>query len=540
MKKFPIGTEDFKKVIEGDFYYIDKTSAISLIEENNVDVMLFTRPRRFGKTLFISMLDYFYNIENSSENKKLFNGLDIYKTKYIENQGKYPTISISLKDLRASDFNGMLIMLKNKLRPLITKISEFSGLDDELKKSIEDIKNMEVNTTSLALQIFTEAYYKHYGKKVILLIDEYEAPILNAYQKGYVDDALDFFSSFYSSALKTNPYLEKAVITGITRISQANIFSGLNNINIYSTDTIDFSNTFGFTQDEVENALKEYNLSSYKEGVKDYYDGYLFGKTEIYNPWSILNFLKNKELKPYWTKTASTEIISDLLNKSDNITKKKFITLVKGGKIAVNANYVNELVIKDLADYSKLFAYMIATGYLTYSEDGLVRVVNKEVLYSISNISAYGLYKTPKNLIDAMTALNYGFMDDLKFNLNNIFDETFSYMDMPKTANELTYHIAFGILLHTMGIGKVISNSEAGLGRYDLVLKNQQPNMYSYVFEIKVAKNINEIDKKLDEGIRQIKDKNYIEEIKEYNKKMIVCLCFYKKEIKIKYEDITN
>ena len=538
MKKLPIGTEDFKKVIEGDFYYIDKTSAISLIEENNVDVMLFTRPRRFGKTLFISMLDYFYNIENSSENKKLFNGLDIYKTKYIENQGKYPTISITLKDIIAPSFDALLKGLSDKFIPIIKKIKKLWALEKEDLNLLDRMNEYDYSALSTAILTFTRLYYENYNKKVILLIDEYEAPILNAYQNGYINEALQFFSSLYSSALKTNPYLEKAVITGITRISQANIFSGLNNINIYSTDTIDFSNTFGFTQDEVENALKEYNLSSYKEGVKDYYDGYLFGKTEIYNPWSILNFLKNKELKPYWTKTASTEIISDLLNKSDNITKKKFITLVKGGKIAVNANYVNELVIKDLADYSKLFAYMIATGYLTYSEDGLVRVVNKEVLYSISNISAYGLYKTPKNLIDAMTALNYGFMDDLKINLNNIFDETFSYMDMPKTANEHTYHIAFGILLHTMGIGKVISNSEAGLGRYDLVLKNQQPNMYSYVFEIKVAKNINEIDKKLDEGIRQIKDKNYIEEIKEYNKKMIVCLCFYKKEIKIKYEDI--
>ena len=540
MKKFPIGTEDFKKVIEGDFYYIDKTSAISLIEENNVDVMLFTRPRRFGKTLFISMLDYFYNIENSSENKKLFNGLDISRTKYIDNQGKYPTISITLKDLIAPSFDSLLKGLSDKFIPIIKKIKKLWTLEKEDLNLLDRMNEYDYSALSTAILTFTRLYYENYNKKVILLIDEYEAPILNAYQNEYINEALQFFSSLYSSALKTNPYLEKAVITGITRISQANIFSGLNNINIYSTDTLDFSNTFGFTQNEVENALKEYNLSSYKEGVKDYYDGYLFGKTEIYNPWSILNFLKNKELKPYWTKTASTEIISDLLNKSDNITKKKFITLVKGGKIAVNANYVNELVIKDLADYSKLFAYMIATGYLTYSEDGLVRVVNKEVLYSISNISAYGLYKTPKNLIDAMTALNYGFMDDLKFNLNNIFDETFSYMDMPKTANELTYHIAFGILLHTMGIGKVISNSEAGLGRYDLVLKNQQPNMYSYVFEIKVAKNINEIDKKLDEGIRQIKDKNYIEEIKEYNKKMIVCLCFYKKEIKIKYEDITN
>ena len=223
------------------------------------------------------MLDYFYNIENSSENKKLFNGLDISKTKYIDNQGKYPTISITLKDIKADNFSEMLDDIYLKFRPIFDKIDTFSNLSSNLINDYKKVKKLNKSAFRLSLQIFTEAYYKHYGKKVILLIDEYEAPILNAYQKGYVDDALDFFSSFYSSALKTNPYLEKAVITGITRISQANIFSGLNNINIYSTDTIDFSNTFGFTQDEVENALKEYNLSSYKEGVKDYYDGYLFG-----------------------------------------------------------------------------------------------------------------------------------------------------------------------------------------------------------------------------------------------------------------------
>ena len=538
MKKLPIGTEDFKKVIEGDFYYIDKTSAISLIEENNVDVMLFTRPRRFGKTLFISMLDYFYNIENSSENKKLFNGLDISRTKYISNQGKYPTISISLKDLRASDFNGMLIMLKNKLRPLITKISEFSDLDDELKKSIEDIKNIEVNTTSLALQIFTEAYYKHYGKKVILLIDEYEAPILNAYQNGYINEALQFFSSLYSSALKTNPYLEKAVITGITRISQANIFSGLNNINIYSTDTLDFSNTFGFTQDEVENALKEYNLSSYKEGVKDYYDGYLFGKTEIYNPWSILNFLKNKELKPYWTKTASTKIISSMLIKASNQIKQTFIELSKNKEVKLRNANPNELLISDLADSNKLFAYMITTGYITYTKDGSFKIVNKEVLQSISDISASGLYKVPSDLIGLRDSLNDGNLEGVELFLKSIFDDTFSYMDLSKKTTEETYHVAFASLLYSLGIGEFKSNKEAGSGRYDIAFKNYDINKYSYIFEFKKATSISEMGKKLDEGINQIKDKNYIEEIKEYNKKMIVCLCFYKKEIKIKYEII--
>ena len=538
MKKLPIGTEDFKKVIEGDFYYIDKTSAISLIEENNVDVMLFTRPRRFGKTLFISMLDYFYNIENSSDNKKLFNGLDIYKTKYIENQGKYPTISITLKDIIAPSFDALLKGLSDKFIPIIKKIKKLWALEKEDLNLLDRMNEYDYSALSKAILTFTRLYYENYNKKVILLIDEYEAPILNAYQNGYINEALQFFSSLYSSALKTNPYLEKAVITGITRISQANIFSGLNNINIYSTDTLDFSNTFGFTQDEVENALKEYNLSSYKEGVKDYYDGYLFGKTEIYNPWSILNFLKNKELKPYWTKTASTEIISSMLIKASNQIKQTFIELSKNKEVKLRNANPNELLISDLADPNKLFAYMITTGYITYTKDGSFKIVNKEVLQSISDISASGLYKVPSDLIGLRDSLNDGNLEGVELFLKSIFDDTFSYMDLSKKTTEETYHIAFASLLYSLGIGEFKSNKEAGLGRYDIAFKNYDINKYSYIFEFKKANSISEMGKKLDEGIRQIGDKNYIEEIKEYNKKMIVCLCFYKKEIKIKYEII--
>ncbi len=540
MKLLPIGIEDFKKIIEKNLYYVDKTSAISLIEKANSDVLLFTRPRRFGKTLFISMLDYFYNIENKEENKKLFKDLDISKSEYMKMQGSYPTISITMKDIRANDFKGMLIILKNKFRPFLEKIDSFKNTSNDLKEAIEAIRKMDVNTMSIALQIFTEAYYKHYNKKVILLIDEYEAPILYAHQNGYVDETIKFFSNLYSSVLKTNPYLEKSVITGITKITQSNIFSGLNNIMSYGIDSIDFANSFGFTNSEVFSALSEYKLEKYKDGVKEYYDGYVFGNTEIYNPWSILNFLYEKKLKPYWTMTSSTEMIRELLAVASNDIKQDFAKLAEGRKISLRYNDSNNLIIKDLDDPNKLFAYMLSTGYLTYTKDGLIKIVNKEILSTISDISAGGLYKVPSNFTYLMKSLDFGDLDGILKYMNSLFDDTFSYMDMTRKTTENAYHMTFLILLNTMGLGKVTSNLEAGSGRYDIILRNFNMDRYSYVFEVKVAQNEKEIESKLDEGLEQIKKNNYIKAIDDYSKKMIVCFCFYKKEIHMKFEKISD
>ena len=538
MKLLPIGTEDFKKIIEKNLYYVDKTSAISLIERNNLDVLLFTRPRRFGKTLFISMLDYFYNIENKEENKKLFKNLDISKSEYMKLQGSYPVISLTVKDITAPNFEILLAKIRDKLIPLIKKVKTFKNISKEDLNILDRIENCDYSSLSSAFYTFTRLYYENYDKKVIFLMDEYEAPILHAYQNGYVDEAIQFFSTLYSSVLKTNPYLERAVITGITRITQSNIFSGLNNIRAYGIDSDDFSDSFGFTHDEVLSALKEYILEKYKEDVKDYYDGYLFGKNEMYNPWSILNFLYEKKLKPYWTMTSSAEIISKMLIKASNEIKQTFIELAKGKSVVLLNTNPNRLIIKDLNDSSKLFAYMISTGYITNNIDGSSRIVNKEVLHSISDISASGLYKVPNDLMYFKDALNLGKLKDALKYLKSIFNDAYSFMDLPKNTDERTYHIAFATILYSLGIGSYKSNTESGDGRYDIAFRNFDKNKYSYIFEFKKASSLSDMDKKLDEGIKQIKEKNYIDEIKDYSKKIIVCFSFYKKEIKMKYEEI--
>ena len=286
-KKLPIGISNFKEIIEDEYYYFDKTEFIENLFEEVSKIKLFTRPRRFGKTLNMSMIKYFFDIENKNENKKLFENLKISENEYFEKQGTAPVISISFRNYDESSWGNGFEMIKNTISDLYDEF-EFvkENLSARKKEKYDSIlfNRATEATWKLSLLDLTKYLYEYYGQKVVVLIDEYDQPIIDSYVKGYYQEAISFFKTFYGVVLKDNNYLEMGIMTGILRVAKENIFSGLNNINIYSTDTLDFSNTFGFTQNEVENALKEYNLSSYKEGVKDYYDGYLFGKTEIYNP----------------------------------------------------------------------------------------------------------------------------------------------------------------------------------------------------------------------------------------------------------------
>ena len=537
MKLVPLGTEDFKKVIDKNYYYIDKTKSIEYVIRSSAEVLLFARPRRFGKTLFLSTLDYFYNIENKEENKKLFKGLYIESSPYFKNQGTYPVISISLKDIEGSSFNEMLNELFIKFSSIFDKVDTFKEISANLLNNYHRAKEINIPYFKKILFILTECYYRHYNKKVILLIDEYEAPLLNALQKGYKNEALDFFRTFYSSALKTNPYLEKGFLTGITRISQASIFSGLNNFIIYDHSSLDFAETFGFTQDEVNKALEDFNLKANKQKIKDYYDGYNFGNLEIYNPWSILNYLNEKELKFYWTQTSNTKIINELLLSAPVNIKHKYIELAKGESIKLkDLNFAN-LLLDDLNNPNKLFDFMIATGYLNYNcitKDA--KIVNKEVLKSLPEITSNGLFKNKDFYQDFKNAIRDGKLNNLEKLTNEFFLDTYSYHDFPKEANEFNYHNILTSMLALIGIGEVKSNREAGLGRYDISLVSYDNLDYSYIIEVKHAKTKQEMEKLLNKGIAQIKENNYIELIKNKEYKGIICFCFYKKEVRIKYE----
>ncbi len=540
MKYIPLGTEDFKELIESNSYYVDKTKAIELIEQFSTSrkVFLFTRPRRFGKTLFMSSLKYFYDIENSEENQKLFKDLYIEKSSFFKNQGTYPVLDIYLKDIDGTNFDEMLLSIKDKIILLIEKINLLNiELQDTTKDMISRIKQGEKVALANSLFTISRIYSEYYNKKVIILIDEYEAPLLNALQRGFHKEALEFLKTFYSSALKSNNYLEKALLTGITKISQASIFSGLNNFIVYDYENKDFADSFGFTQDEVNEALKYYNLEPNQKAIKEYYDGYHFGDKEIYNPWSILNFLNKKELDFFWTKTSSTKIINDLLLDAPLSIKQKYIELAKGNPVQLKDISYSQLVLESLNDSTKLFDFMIASGYLNYnSKTKEAKIVNKEVLQFLPDITGNGFFKNKKYYQAFREAIRDGKLNNLEKITNNFFEQTYSYHDFPKNANENNYHNILTGMLALIGIGEVRSNREAGQGRYDISLISYDSLDYSYIIEVKHAKSKREIDTLLNNGLEQIKENNYISLIKDKQYKGIICFCFYKKQVRVKYK----
>ncbi len=541
MKNLPIGNEDFKEIIQNDSYYVDKTKSIELLESFGTSnkVILFARPRRFGKTLFLSTLDYFYNIDNKDENKKLFKGLYIEKSPYYKNQGTYPIISISLKDINSATYLDMLKAIHLKLRKYFDTIDFFDDLPPNLLSDYNKAKELEIEPFKEIIKILIECYYKHYNKKVILLIDEYEAPLLNAMQKGYQNESVEFFKTFYSSALKTNPYLEKAVLTGITKITQSSIFSGLNNFIVYDYTKNEFGDTFGFTQDEVNKALKYYKLVANQQLIKDYYDGYKIGSSEIYNPWSIINYLSSKKLDYYWTNTSNINIIEELLLNADLDIKQDYISLAKGQEINYDDTQFNKLVLEDLKDPERLFDFMIVSGYLNYNQaTKKIQVVNQEVLNSLPDLTKKSLFTNNTAYSKFKKGILTANPKSIELGLNMLLEDIFSYFDFPKNSKETNYHIAVASILAISGIGEVKSNLEAGLGRFDIALINNDYDRYSYIMEVKRANTKEEIDILLDEGIKQIKEKNYIDYIKNQKNKAIICFCFYKREVRLKFEII--
>ena len=309
MKKIPIGVEDFKKIVTENYYYIDKTKFIEDLLNDGTEVKLFCRPRRFGKTLNMSTIKYFFNIEKAEENRKLFNGLYIEKSPYITEQGKYPVIFISMKGITSSTWSGAVKSIGEKIFELY---NEFDGkINHVLTENENKIfnkfagKESEEEELKTSLSFLTKLLYKYYNQKVIVLIDEYDSPVMTAYEKGYYTEMKDFLKAFYGNALKTNEYLQMGILTGIIRIAQAGIFSDLNNFISYTTLDNDYNKSFGLIEEEVEDMVKYYQIDYKMSDVKKWYDGYSFGKGDIYNPWSILNFVKNKELKAYWINTSS-------------------------------------------------------------------------------------------------------------------------------------------------------------------------------------------------------------------------------------------
>ena len=368
MKKIPIGVDDFKKLIENNALYIDKTKFIIELLDDAAEVKLFTRPRRFGKTLNMSTLKYFFDIKNANENRRLFNGLDIEKSVYISEQGKYPVIFISMKGIKTKDWEHCLYDLKGLIGDLYNEFEYIREVLNEselntfnkiwLKEDIAEYKN--------ALKILTTYLYKYYKKEVILLIDEYDTPLITSYKYGYYDEALPFFKVFYGEALKTNPYLKMWIMTGIIRVIKAGIFSDLNNLSVYSILNDFYSNFFGFTQNEVENTLKYFNIENEIPEIKSWYDGYKFGNSNVYNPWSILKFLQLKKLIPYWIDTSDNFLINQILKNVNSDTMETLQKLFSGESVEENINGNSDLSV--LLGDEEVWELLLFSGYLTIDE----------------------------------------------------------------------------------------------------------------------------------------------------------------------------
>ena len=528
MRKIPIGVEDFKDLITDNYYYIDKTKLIEDIENDGSKVKLFCRPRRFGKTLNMSTIKYFFNIEKSEENRELFNGLYIEKSPYIEEQGKYPVIFISMKGITSSTWNGAVKSIGEKIFELY---NEYDGKINHILTENENKifnrfagKESEEEELKTSLSFLTKLLYKYYNQKVVVLIDEYDSPIMTAYEKGYYIEMKDFLKAFYGNVLKTNEYLQMGVLTGIIRVAQAGIFSDLNNFISYTTLNNDYSQSFGLTEKEVENMLKYYQIEYEMSDVKKWYDGYSFGKDEIYNPWSILNFVKNRELKTYWINTSSNFMIRKLLQKSGEEGLSTLEKIFNQEEVAVritdNVRLGNNLSV------SEVWELMLYSGYLTVKEkldDGryLVRIPNMEIMKFFKDeflTIVFGEYRVVDELRDALYDKN---LRQLDRSIERLILSVMSFHDINKKY-ENSYHMLLAGFFYALdGYYITKSNVEAGYGRADILLIPKDKNKAGYILELKRADSSN-LEKKAEEALKQIDDKKYYVELERYGIKDIV------------------
>ena len=560
-KKLPIGLSDFKDMIEKNYYYFDKSELIENILEDGSIVKLFTRPRRFGKTLNMSMLKYFFDVKNKEENKKLFEGLNISKSEYFEKQGEFPVISISFKNYNKNDWESGFKSIKSTISDIYAKFEYLmEHLNKRDLKKFEDIwLEKDEGDWERSLLNLTKYVFEYYGKKVIILIDEYDQPIINSYIKGYYSETIDFFKSFYGSVLKDNEYLEMSVITGILRVAKENIFSGLNNLEVHTILDSEFTEYFGIMEDEVEEALKDFNLEYELEDVQKWYNGYLFGDTKVYNPWSIINFLKKGRLRPYWVNTSGNGLIQLYLEKLKNEIFDEFSKLLNKESVLKRIN--DNMTFGNLeANFEKnIWNLFFHSGYLTlveeYDEDeeGIyLKIPNEEILKMFSEMFIEVYFKDTNNFLDMTEALKNGDIKKFKLGLNKVLLENTGIFDVNGIYKEQFYHgFMLGMILILKNEYEITSNGFAGKGRYDLLLKpkNVLEGKEGIIFELKIV-NANsdekfsgdklkeKLEKECEVALNQIDEKEYVSVLKNAGVERIlkIGIAFFGKEFEVKFE----
>lgn len=540
-KPLPIGIDDFKTIIEEDYYYADKTKMIESLLDDGAGVTLFTRPRRFGKTLNMSMLNYFFNLKNKEENRKLFENLYISKSKYMNQQGEYPVIYLSFKDIKALNWEKCYYLTRRLIGYLY---NEFEFLRERLnKKDLSDFDKVWLDEEGAdwenSLKNLLRYLYEYHNKKVVVLIDEYDTPIVSGYNNGYKKEVLDLYRSLYSTVLKSNTHLQFSIMTGILRIAKEGIFSGLNNLKVNNIFSEKYSEYYGMTEEEVLEGLKYYNLEYEINDVKDWYDGYQFGNTEVYNPWSIINFLDNKKLKPYWQGTAGNETINELLDRGN---RELFDDLEK--------LFRKEIVYKKIRDFTEftddineIWELFLYSGYLTTSDEQKgkehpIRIPNREIMEFFEDRFIDRFTGNYQKFSDTIRYLRAGNIEKFGEILQNEVISSLSYFDTDK--DEKYYKVfLIGIFVALMNDYVRLSERESGHGRADLILEPKKKENPGYIFEFKVAKSEEELESYAEEGFEQIEKKEYNIELINCGVKEIIYigLAFYKKKLKMKYEN---
>ena len=538
-----IGTSDFKKLRLKQYYYIDKTEYIKHIIDNKSEVILVTRPRRFGKTLNMSMLKYYFDCTDKY-NKELFEGLKIMEEeeKYTSKMGYYPCIYMTLKDVVSTDFEKMLLCLKTELVELyinhvnLLKSEKLLDIEKEMFSTILNLKANEIEMRD-GLKLLTKLLYKEYEKPVMLFLDEYDVPLQNAYIEGYYEEAIKFFKVFYGTTFKDNPYLEKTVITGVSRVAKESIFSGANNFDVYTVLNDEFSEDFGITSQEMEKIIKDFKVEDDKKEIKKWYDGYKIGETDgIYNPWSILNYVKNRELVPYWVNTSSNDLIKLVLKNSTTV-KEKIERLLKGEEIEVIVD--QETVIQGVEkNEDNIWGLMLGTGYLKVTEvvdlemqiykvkipNNEIRVLFRQIINEWFNDKIPG--NNLRTILKDLVTLNLKEFED-KFKV--LVRQMFSYMDVGENTAENFYHaFVLGMLVGLKDTYYVNSNRESGFGRYDIMLEPKDKNGNSFIMEFKVLKNGEEktLKETIENAKKQIEEKKYEESLKERGFKNITKMVY--------------
>jgi len=558
-KVIPIGIDNFKEIITGRYYYVDKTLLIKELLDLTVKVNLFTRPRRFGKTLNLSMLQAFFeNTGDEEENQKrreLFKHLQIMNAgdAYTSHMGQYPVIFLTLKSAKQRTFQSALFKIKEcisqeyRRHAFVCDGVKLSDSEKQLFQKLADGKGT-MDEYSGSLQFLSQCLYKETGEKVIILLDEYDVPLENAYFRGFYDEMIDFIRSLFESGLKTNDALKFSVITGCLRISKESIFTGLNHLKIISVLDRQYSEHFGFTEKEVKEMTEYYGHAGRYDDLKQWYDGYVFGNTCIYNPWSVINFMFDLNAdeqafpRPYWVNTSSNQIIHDMISRADTMTRNQIEELLNGKTMDIPVH--EEITYDDLEDIGdNLWNFLYFTGYLTKESEYFknhtvylkVRIPNIEVKTVYTNTVLNWFQESVKKkdfreLYRAMEEKNTGKMGEI------LTEQLFSVISFYDSAENFYHGFLAGILSQSEKY-LVKSNRESGLGRSDLIVKTPSLRGRAFLLEVKVSDSMKHLEQDAKKAVQQIWDKNYMEELKLEGYEQIDAfgIAFYRKDCEVQY-----